>query len=131
VVLLLVVFASGVVVGVGLTVVGAVAQAQHNIKHPELQPARWTERLTRRLDLSPDESERVGRVLADAFLRVEAIRRSTYPEVTGELDRIEREVAEVLSEEKAERWRDYLKTLRRDWMPPPPGEPATQPAAGD
>ena len=65
------------------------AQARYNIQHPEELPSRWTQRLTKKLDLNKQESADVQRVFDQAWPRLNAIRAKAYPEVMAELDRIE------------------------------------------
>lgn len=117
VLLMLVIFCSGMVVGVGLTVGTVVRQAKQNLAHPELQPMRWTQRLTRRLDLNEAESAAVGRIMQDSWDRMTPLRKDAGEQIRAEVERLDQEVAAAISAEKANRWHDYVQNIRENWLP--------------
>jgi hypothetical protein len=120
VLLLLVIFVCGMIGGSGLTVMVIVQRLHQGMNNPAQRAVNWTNRLTRKLDLDTTQSDAVLRVMTDASMRFEDIRRDLYPRVQTELDRMEREVAAVLPPDKAKQWREQFNHLREHWLPAAP-----------
>lgn len=120
VLLLLVIFVSGMVIGSGLTIMGIVHHMRSQMSDPAQRALNWTHRLSRRLDLSPQEEQAVLPVMQDASQRFEVIRQEVYPRVEAELDRMQQEVAAVLPKDKVATWESQFQTLRKRWFPLPP-----------
>lgn len=123
--LALLIFFGGMVCGAGLTVIIAVHRISSAIHHPEEVPARLTRYLTRRLDLSADQSEKVESLIAARQAHLQSIRRDVQPRVRMELDGLRQEIGDVLRPDQKAKWDNIFDEAIDRWMPPPP--PATQP----
>jgi hypothetical protein len=120
VVMALVLFASGFVVGAGATLITVRNRVLHAIHHPEEGPPRVAAKLRRKLDLTDEQTRRVEEILRARQLALQAIRREAWPRVEVELDRVRREVAEVLDEQQRREWEERFAYLRETWIPPVP-----------
>ena len=127
VLLLVVIFGSGIVVGSGLTVLGFVYHMRTQMSDPAQRAATWTNRLARRLDLTTEQSAVVLPVMTQSSERFEAIRRELIPQINAELDRMQREVSSVLPADKVAKWESQFKTLRNRWLPLHPQFESTSP----
>lgn len=115
----LIVFVCGTVVGSGVTVMVAVKHIRESIAHPELRADRWTSRIARRLRLDDSQTQRVRPVIAASVARFEAIHRDIHPRIEVELDRLEQDVAAALPADKTAAWQEHFSTLRREWIAKP------------
>lgn len=123
----LLIFIGGMVCGGGLTVIVAVRDIRHAMRHPEEVPPRITRYLTHRLDLSPDQADQIERLIAEHQAHFQAIRRETQPRVSAELSELREQISEVLTPEQRAKWDDIFDEAVERWMPPPPPAPVTQP----
>lgn len=115
-----VIFAAGLVSGVGLTIVVAVHRLQYAIHHPDEGPARITAVLRRRLGLSEEQAHQVEAIVARRQADLAAIRRRTQPEVMRELEQVRAEIGAVLTADQRARWLRLYEEYRERWMPPLP-----------
>jgi hypothetical protein len=122
----LLIFFGGMVCGGGLTVIVAVRNIRHVMHHPEEVPLRITRYLTRRLDLSADQSDKVQTLIAQHQMHLQAIRRETQPRVAKELADLREEIGQVLNPNQKLKWDDIFDETLDRWMPLPPPA-ATQP----
>jgi hypothetical protein len=127
VILCLVVFACGMVVGGGLTVMAIAKQARHRVEHPELRTERALRHIARKLDLADTQTEKLRPVLDAAMDRFDAIHREVSPRLEAEMDRLATDIATALPADKADQWREHFNHLRSEWIPKPP--PARRDAA--
>ena len=88
VVLSLLIFAAGFVVGGGTAVITVLRTVRQNIHHPERAPARITARLRRRLDLSDEQTRKVQAIVEHRQLALMEIRRQVQPRVMAELEKL-------------------------------------------
>jgi hypothetical protein len=116
----LVILFCGILIGAGITVITLHKVVVYAIHHPEQVPNRITERLRNKLSLSDEQAKKVKAVLVERHKAFLALRRVTRPKVDRELERLREEVAAVLDENQARKWRKRFDTIRRQWMPPPP-----------
>jgi len=123
-VLTLVIFLSGVLVGTGTTVLVIRNRALGVIHHPETMPQRMVNRLRWPLGLSDEQAAELKRVFERRQASLQRLQRRFQPKFEAELDQIEAEVAEALDEEQQRRWQQYFGHIRRTWVPPVPAEPA-------
>ena len=114
------IFVAGAAVGGGATVLLALNRLEYALHHPQMMPQRLTDRLTRRLDLTPDQATRVRQIITVRQEAFEEIRRDLYPRVTAELDGSRDEIAEVLTDEQRVKWSAWFEQARRRFRPPPP-----------
>jgi len=126
----LLIFIGGMVCGGGLTIIGAVERIHHAIHHPEEVPGRITRYLTRRLDLSDDQSHQIEQIIREHQKNLQEIRRGVQPRVEAELELLRRDISRVLTPEQRDKWDDIFDDALDRWMPPPPpaSPPTTQPS---
>jgi hypothetical protein len=118
--LTLVVFVSGLILGGGAVGISIRNQLLSAIHHPERQPAVIAARLRRSLRLSPEQTQQVEQILTARQAALDSIRREVQPRVVGELDLVEGQIAEVLDSRQREQWHHSFRQLRESWLPPLP-----------
>jgi hypothetical protein len=127
VILALVIFFGGMAVGSAATVAIAVHRIRYGLRHPEEAPARIAAVLTRRLDLSEDQREKVTELIAERQKHLQAIRRRDQPEVEAELQGLRQDIDGVLTPDQQAKWHDMFDDAIAFWLPPPPPPPASGP----
>ena len=127
VLLYLVLFASGIAIGSGATLIITYKVVQYRLRHPERLPDRAVERLKKPLDLSNQQAVEVRSIIRSHLIRLQALRRQWQPQLDAELDSLEADVAAVLKPEQAEKWHKIAREKRQSWLPPLPPAPQTQP----
>lgn len=110
----------GILIGAGITVIVLQKMVLYAVHHPEQVPTRLTERLRGKLGLSDDQAKKIRAILNERQKAFQALRRATRPKMEREIERLEEDVAAVLDENQARKWRKRFDRLRRQWMPPPP-----------
>ena len=130
-VLCVVVFISGGLIGIGLTVIFPSMTALLQPPRPdygsmtdEQRAERYVARLADRLDLSDEQVDKLRPIVRermkdfmDAFDRVR-------PELIASLKEMDRQVRPLLNDEQQQAWREYYDERLRRYRPQ---EPATQP----
>ena len=114
----LVIFAAGAVVGAGLTVAVAVKRIQHAIMHPEEAPRHITDHLRSKLDLTDEQASAVLLIVTKRQAALQAIRAEVHPRVETELEGAFADVDKLLTPKQSAAWRTMVKRLRDNWMPP-------------
>jgi hypothetical protein len=117
------IFIAGTVCGGGVTWVVAVRHIRHAMQHPEEAPARITSFLRRRLDLSPEQSTQIERLVAEHQTHLQAIRRDTEPRIHHEMESLKQDIAQVLTPEQQLKWDRIFQEAIENWLPPPPPPP--------
>ncbi len=112
----------GLVIGSGGTLIIVHKLVISAIHHPEQVPKRMAKRISRKLDLSREQTAKVQAILIERQKALLAIRREAYPRVEAELRKARDQVAAILEPEKAASWKNRFEQLRTQWMPPPPQE---------
>ena len=118
--LYLVIFISGGIVGTGITLMVIRKSALFAVHHPDEMPAIIADRMTRVLDLDDDQKCQILDILRERQEALQDIRRQSQPLVEEQLDLLEEQVAAVLDPEQQEKWRSRIKHIRRTWIPLPP-----------
>jgi len=108
----LVIFGSGIVIGSVGTLTFVRRAMVRAVKHPEQLPDRAIARMTRRYDLTPEQQAEVGAILRTRMQRMTAIRQQLRPYLDAELDSLRDDVAGVLTEEQATQWQHDFGRLR-------------------
>ena len=116
--LTLVIFLAGLVLGTGLGVVGTLKRIDWLRQHPEQGTARMAAKIGSQLKLTPVQVEQVKGILNKRVAAFEAIRRDVRPRMNAELDLVEKEVAGLLDAQRAERWHTLFAQYRKTWSPP-------------
>ena len=117
-VLLVLVFVFGVICGSGVTLLAVVRRARREIAQPELRVARTSARLARRLDLTPEQQDRLREILERQQADFAGLRRQVAPDVVARLRQTDREMRDILTPQQQAEWLKILRQLRRDWLPP-------------
>jgi hypothetical protein len=131
VLLALVIFVAGIVVGAGTTVAVVVHRMRTALHHPEQAPQRIADRLRHKLDLSPHQVREVESILIERQAALIQLRRTVQPQVLAEFDKAYQQIDAVLTDAQHEHWHKMYQELKDDWLPPvPPAPPATQPDGG-
>lgn len=115
--LALVLFLSGALVGGGGAFAFVVSRARHAARHPDEAHRRMLERMVGKLDLTPEQYERVRGVIVRRQGAMRAMRKDFQPRVRQELEATVSQVEAELNPEQAKRWRTMVERLMSNWMP--------------
>ena len=130
VLLWLIIFGSGTVVGAGSTLWIVRNRVLEGIQHPERAPAGLARHLQRMLDLDDTQRDQVEDIFEHRQKELQKVRRAFQPEVEAQLDQVDKEVSAVLNDVQRTEWQSRFRELRDRWLPalPPalsgPEEPA-------
>jgi hypothetical protein len=116
-VLWLIIFGSGMIVGAGMSLAVIRGVALQRIHHPEKTAAVMAARLRRPLQLSDQQVAQVEQVLRQRQRSLEDLRRRVQPEFEAELDLIRQQIGDVLTDKQRERWHQHFDRMRRTWVP--------------
>lgn len=120
VLLTLIIFLAGMFAGGALVAGIAINRIQHFVHHPEEAPSRLTTLLRRRLDLSPDQTQKVEEILRARQKSLQGIRREVEPKVSAELQQAKKEISEVLNDAQRTQWeKSFDDMMNRWWVPAP------------
>ncbi len=120
VLLSLVIFASGAIVGTCSTLMLIRNQVHYRIHHPEEMPGNVASRLQRKLDLSDVQTEQVLTVLTERQQAIQQIRRDFQPKLEAELDQLEKQIGDLLDDSQSTTWRQKFQAMRAEWLPAAP-----------
>jgi Spy/CpxP family protein refolding chaperone len=118
--LLVVVFVLGVALGaLGLTVMnrrvyGARAEVRPVSRTQAPDPTRAVSRLTRDLDLTPDQQQRLGEILTNTQSRYNAIRQQMNPQFDQARAQSRDQIRQILTPEQQPKFEDFLRQLDED-----------------
>lgn len=118
--LCLVIFGAGAVVGGGTALIVVGKRLQRTIQEPELIHARLAETLQRRFDLDPAQAARLRGILQQRQAKLAGIREDNLSRLRPALMELEDDVASVMTPDQARRWRERFTRMRRDWLPQRP-----------
>lgn len=117
VVLWLIIFGSGVVVGAGSTIWVVRNRVLDGIQHPDRAPAGLARHLQRMLDLDDAQRAEVEQIFERRQKELQKVRRAFQPEVEAQLDQVEQEVSAVLNDVQRAEWQTRFRELRNRWLP--------------
>lgn len=117
VVLWLIIFGSGVVVGAGSTLWVVRNRVLYGIQHPERAPAGLARHLQRMLGLDDAQRAQVEQIFERRQKELQKVRRAFQPEVEAQLDQVEQEVSAVLNDVQRAEWQSRFRELRVRWLP--------------
>ncbi len=105
----------GMALGAGVTLiyVKKVVESMHTPGDPS---KRITKRLERKLDLSPEQAEQVGRILRERERAVRQIFRDVRPRLKEQFALTRDQVAEALTQEQKEKWLKRIDRMERRWI---------------
>jgi len=118
----------GAVMGSGITVLAARKLVVDAMRDPDRFPRFAAARAKRHLGLSDEQTSQVREILIRRFHAIRRIRAESRPRIEEQIARMNEEVAAVLDERQAARWRERVEAIRR--MLPPPVEPPAAPETG-
>ena len=116
-ILVILVFIFGMICGSGLTVFGVVRRVRRDMASPERRPQRATRHIARKLDLTPEQEEKVRAILLQQHEEFKGLRRDAGPRIVKRLVETDRAIREVLSPEQERQWRVLVERWKRQWLP--------------
>ena len=116
VMLMLLIFIAGGVLGAAGTIIYTVHHLQEIGQHPERAPQRITQRMREKLDLTDAQAEAVQEILERRQHELMAIRREIHPRVKAIMDASRDEIAEVLTDDQQVKWKQMYEQFDRRWM---------------
>ncbi len=132
--LLLGVFLAGMLCGGGLAVLHVMHRIREGMQNPEMRTEHIVERMSRQLDLTPEQQKRVRVILQTQEKELGKIRKESWPKVVARMDLTEKEIGDVLMPDQREHWRAMVAELRRRVLPgglrPPRPPEALRPGFG-
>lgn len=117
IVLMLVVFVAGIAIGGGAMFMYSQYRTSYNRAHPELAPIRMADRISDDLKLNAEQSEKVRKIVTFRWENFQDIRRHTYWLYQPELDRLEKQVDDLLTGEQKTKWENYMDNMRKRFNP--------------
>jgi hypothetical protein len=124
--LMLVMFLSGLGIGVGGTLVAVRNRILDAFHHPEKAPRQIVDRLRGKLALTDAQAGRIETIIQTHQTELREIRRAVQPQVEAQLDQVEHEVGQVLDDGQRAKWREMMTSLRQVWIPARPEPPDRQ-----
>ena len=122
VLLALVIFVSGVLVGGGLTFKIITSGFKRSFQDPEVSAERITNRMKRRLDLTDEQVVQVRRIILERQKAFQSMRKHVRPQLEAQIEKTRQELAAVLSPEQARKWEKRFGHFLKFWLPPQPGD---------
>ncbi len=120
--LALVIFISGVLVGGGLTFKVIAGGFKRFFQDPEILADHITHRMKRQLHLTEEQSVQVRRIILEQQKAFQSLRKKVWPELEAQIEKTRRELAVVLTPEQARKWEKRFGRFSKYWLPPPPGD---------
>lgn len=120
VVLMVVIFLSGTVVGGVVARIVTREQILAMLKHPERVPDRILPHLRTSLGLTSEQAQRVNEIVRRRHATMESLRARSYPGLLVEFHAMRDEVKEVLSSEQQARWTRLSESIERRYLPDAP-----------
>jgi hypothetical protein len=118
VLLALVIFVSGVLVGGGLTFKIITSGFKRSFQDPEVSAERITNRMKKRLDLTDEQVVRVRRIILEQQKAFQSMRKQVRPQLEEQFEKTRRELAAVLTPDQAQKWEKRFGHFLKFWLPP-------------
>ncbi len=118
VVLGVVIFLSGVVVGGAGAFIVLREVTLYRLHNPEKRILQDTKVLQRKLGLTEEQTRDVLAIFSRYLKKFQQFRRETRPGLDAKIESLKAEVAAVLQEEQAQKWNAWIDDTRKTWMPP-------------
>jgi hypothetical protein len=123
VLLALVIFVSGVLVGGGLTFKFITSGFKRSFQDPSVLADRITHRMKKRLNLTDKQAVQVRRIILEQQKAFQSLRKQVRPELEAQIEKTRQELAAVLTPEQARKWEKRFGRFLKFWLPPQPGDP--------
>ena len=125
VLLALVIFISGVLVGGGLSFKIITSGFKRSFQDPAVSAEHITKRMKRRLNLTDEQAVQVRRIILEQQEAFLSMRRQVRPQLEAQIEKTRRELATVLTPQQARKWEKRFSHFLKFWLPPdeklPPG----------
>jgi hypothetical protein len=118
VLLALVIFVSGVLVGGGLTFKIITSGFKRAFQDPEVSAERITNRMKKRLDLTEEQVVQVRRIILEQQKAFQSMRKQVRPQLEAQIEKTRRELATVLTPEQARKWEKRFNHFLKFWLLP-------------
>ena len=118
VLLAIVIFVSGVLVGGGLTFKIITSGFKRAFQDPEVSAERITNRMKRRLDLTDEQVVQVRRIILERQKAFQSMRKQVRPQLEAQIEKTRRELAAVLTPDQARKWEKRFGHFLKFWLPP-------------
>jgi len=118
VLLALVIFVSGVLVGGGLTFKIITSGFKRAFQDPEVSAERITNRMKKRLDLTDEQVVQVRRIILEQQKAFQSMRKQVRPQLEEQFGKTRRELAAVLTPAQARKWEKRFSHFLKFWLPP-------------
>ena len=115
--LLLGVFLGGMLCGGGLAALHVMHRIREGMQNPEMRTEHVVERMSRQLDLTPEQQGRIHSILQAQDQELAKIRQENWPNVMARMELTEKAIGEVLKPDQREHWRGMVAELRRRCLP--------------
>lgn len=122
--LALVIFISGVLVGGGLSFKVVTAGYKRAFQDPDFLAEKIVRRMERRLDLRSDQVKPVREIILEQQRAFQSLHKEFRPRLDSQIEKTRKELAKVLTPEQEQQWERTFVRMRRFWLPPLPGEPS-------
>jgi Spy/CpxP family protein refolding chaperone len=114
---LILVFAAGAVVGSVATRRVAIGMVRRAIQNPEFMRERAHKEMERRLGLNPEQEKQVDAIFADTQRQLWELRRKNQPEFFGIMSNSQYRISAQLTPEQREKFQRYRAENRRFLLP--------------
>jgi hypothetical protein len=118
VLLALVIFVSGVLVGGGLTFKIITSGFKRSFQDPEVSAERITNRMKKRLDLTDEQVVQVRWIILEQQKAFQSMRKQVRPQLEAQIEKTRRELAAVLTPDQARKWGKRFNLFLKFWLPP-------------
>ena len=120
--LALVIFVSGALVGGGLTFKIIASRFKGFFQDPEVAAERITHRMKRRLDLTDAQVVQVQRIILERQKALQSLRKKVWPELEAQIEKTRQELSAVLTPEQARKLEKEFSHFRKFWLRSPRGD---------
>jgi len=116
------IFVCGALVGGGLTFKIIASGYKRAFQEPAVLAEEITQRMKRRLDLTDDQVQKVGKIILEQQMAFQSLRKEFRPRLDDQMEKTRRELTAVLTPEQAHKWEKRFAHIQRFWLPPLPGD---------
>jgi hypothetical protein len=120
--LAIVIFVSGILVGGGLTFKVITSGLKKSFQHPAVLADFITHRMKKQLDLTEEQAVEVRRIILEQQKEFQSLRRQVRPQIEAQMEKTQREITSVLTPEQARKWKNRFSRFLRYWLPLPDEE---------
>ncbi len=105
---------SGIVIGSGLTLmIKGPDKTETPPALPEEFSRRMVEHLTRELNLTPEQGEKIQPVVESHMKVIDAYREEARPKIRTELDTMNEEILSILDDQQQQIWKDKIERMKK------------------